>query len=69
MPRMTIDRTKSTPSKLRAAPARVATDPKPTDDGLCVMVDCDKPRTRIAELNGDPFCSTVCCRRWYGAEL
>jgi len=66
---MRIDRSKSTPAKLRAPAQRVTSDPRPASDGLCVVTDCGKPRTRIAELNDDPFCSTVCCRRWYGCEL
>jgi hypothetical protein len=69
MPRMSIDRSRSTPAKLRAPAQRVATDPKPRDDGTCLFEDCGKPLPRIGVLNADPFCSTVCCRRWYEAAL
>ena len=61
-----IDRTRSTPAKLRAPASRVATDPKMRDDHLCVRFpDCGKPLTKIAVVNEDPFCSTVCCRLYY----
>lgn len=48
-------------------PSRVATDPKPRRDGLCVC-GCKKKRTRVAIRHEDPFASTVCCRTWYGVE-
>lgn len=64
---MRIDRSKSSPAKLRAQPSRVATDPRMRDDRTCVAAECDKPLTPIAVANEDPFCSTVCCRAYYGA--
>ena len=50
------------------APFRVATDPKPRDDGRCIGVDCNRMLPRIAKLHDDPFCSTVCCRNYYEAQ-
>ena len=56
-----------TAAKLRAPAQRVATDPRPARNGLCVVAGCDRPRTPIAVANEDPFCSTDCCRTWYEA--
>lgn len=55
---------KSTRGKLRAPPTRVETDPRVKPDDPCVA--CGKPRLPIAVANEDPFCTTVCCRNWYG---
>lgn len=60
---------KVTRGKLRAPAQRVATDPRMRDDHVCVVAECDKPLTSIAVANEDPFCSTVCCRAYYGAGV
>jgi len=65
---MRIDRSKSSPGKLRAPAQRVHTDPPLRPDHMCVVEGCGRPLTRIAVANEDPFCSTVCCRAYYGAE-
>lgn len=54
---------KSTKGILRAAPSRVATDPRVEPDASCVV--CGEPRKPIAIMNDDPFCTTVCCRAYY----
>lgn len=60
------DRSKTKPAKLRAPAQRVPTDPRCEPADPCA---CGKQRPRIAVLNADPFCSTVCCRLYYGCEL
>lgn len=57
---------KSTKGKLRASPQRVPTDPRCAVDDPCVV--CGEPRSMIAVVNEDPFCTAVCCRAYYGAE-
>lgn len=49
-------------------PSRVATDPKMRADHTCIREDCGKPLPKLCLRHEDPFCSTVCCRIWYGAE-
>lgn len=49
------------------APTRVATDPRMRADRLCVIGECRRPLPRVAILHEDPFCSTPCCRLYYGA--
>lgn len=38
-------------------------DPPMRKDKLCVVDS--KPLPQIAVVNGDPFCSTACCRKWF----
>lgn len=54
---------KPSAAKLRAAPSRVPTDPRVHPADPCVV--CGEPRKPIGVINGDPFCTTVCCRAWY----
>lgn len=45
-----------------------AHDPKPRKDGKCAQ--CKDHRVpEIARACGDPFCSSACCRAYYGVEL
>jgi hypothetical protein len=50
-------------------PTRVASHPPIRADRLCVFEDCWRPLPKIAVRHEHPFCSTVCCRRWYATEL
>lgn len=52
----------------RVRPSRVATDPVVAGDAPCVVTGCGKPRTAIARMHGDPFCSRPCCELWYLGE-
>lgn len=49
-------------------PFRVRTDPPVRADGLCVVSTCTRVVPALALLHLDPFCSTGCCRAWYGVE-
>jgi hypothetical protein len=48
-------------------------DPPVPEDGMCAV--CGEPRpeplvkARRALHEMDPFCSTTCCRIWYGLAL
>lgn len=43
------------------------TEPKVRKDGRCVV--CDKPRPGLPPLlYADPFCSSVCCKAYYGVQ-
>lgn len=42
-------------------------EPRVRRDGLCTV--CKKERPVVAKKNLDPFCSSPCCRAWYGTSL
>ena len=49
-------------------------DPKVRRDGRCAV--CKGPRPYTPNLAvpreqylGDPFCSSACCRKWYGTQI
>lgn len=50
-------------------------DPPSRPDGRCVVCRKERKVTEKArkyagaQLDMDPFCSTVCCRLWHGCEL
>jgi len=45
-------------------------EPEIQEDGRCVLPSCHKVITTVSRW-GDPdaFCSTACCREWYGIPL
>ena len=47
-------------------PTRLPGTPPMRDDRICIAEGCGKPLTRVGVRHEDPFCSTVCCRAWYG---
>lgn len=49
------------------APTRVASDPLPTPDGLCLM--CPEERGPVPRRHEDPFHARTCCEAWYAGEL
>ncbi len=38
-------------------------------DHICFQPECDKPLPEVAIKHEDPFCSSVCCREYYGTQL
>jgi hypothetical protein len=48
-------------------PSRVKTDPPTRQDGRCIQ--CEKRRPPTAVEFDDPFCSSDCCRAFYGCPL
>lgn len=44
-------------------------EPTPRADGRCVV--CEKANTTQTQYGGDPdaFCSSRCCRSYFGCEL
>ena len=38
-------------------------DPPIRKNGRCAV--CNAPRPHLAQAQGDPFCSTNCCRIWH----
>lgn len=52
------------------------TDPKVRKDGRCAQ--CRKPKPVLKpslrkyagdQTERDPFCSSLCCRRWFGIQI
>ena len=48
-------------------PERRKPEPQPRDDGRCVV--CEKKVPLLPHHGGDAFCSTVCCRAYFGTTL
>lgn len=52
-------------------------EPNVRSDGRCSLSTCRKPRKITVQamkyagenLASDPWCSSDCCRKWWGAEL
>jgi hypothetical protein len=42
-------------------------EPRVRKDGSCPT--CGRGRPGVAESHHDPFCSSACCREWYGIQL
>lgn len=49
------------------------TEPRPRRDGKCVVCKKERPmfpegdkRAKIYRVDLDPFCSTQCCKKYYG---
>ena len=48
---------------------RVMIEPLMRPDFKCTVPGCRKPLPEAAVANEDPFCSTGCCKEWYGVEI
>lgn len=44
------------------------TEPRQRKDGKCVLPKCRKAIPLVGLRNGDPFCSSACCRKHYEVE-
>ena len=40
--------------------------PKQQSNGKCAITNCEKALPQLALITGDPFCSSWCCRLFYG---
>ena len=40
-------------------------DPKMRADGTCAREGCSKPLPELALAEGDPFHSSLCCRKYH----
>ena len=41
-------------------------EPRPRQDGLCALKTCRRRLGPLAVRDGDPFHTSLCCRRYYG---
>ena len=45
-------------------------EPRTRKDGLCYLASCRKPITTVTKYgDADAFCSSVCCREYFGCPV